>query len=147
MTRPAPLNSPPSLLPIFTPALLALADGTVFRGRSIGATGQATAEVVFNTAITGYQEILTDPSYAGQFVTLTYPHIGNVGVNPEDVESHKIFASGLIIRDLSMVVSNFRATQSLSEYLKASGVVGISDIDTRKLTRILRDKGAQNGCI
>ena len=140
-------SSPTSLLPAFTPALLALADGTVFRGRSIGATGQATAEVVFNTAITGYQEILTDPSYAGQFVTLTYPHIGNVGVNPEDVESHKIFASGLIIRDLSMVVSNFRATQSLDEYLKAAGVVGISDIDTRMLTRILRDKGAQNGCI
>ena len=147
MPFPTSPNSTSSLLPVFTPALLALADGTVFRGRSIGATGQATAEVVFNTAITGYQEILTDPSYAGQFVTLTYPHIGNVGVNPEDVESHKIFASGLIIRDLSMVVSNFRATQSLDEYLKAAGVVGISDIDTRKLTRILRDKGAQNGCI
>ena len=147
MTRPTSPSSPPSLLPVFTPALLALADGTVFRGRSIGATGQATAEVVFNTAITGYQEILTDPSYCGQFVTLTYPHIGNVGVNPEDVESHKIFASGLIIRDLSKVVSNFRAMQSLDEYLKAAGVVGISDIDTRKLTRILRDKGAQNGCI
>ncbi len=147
MTPHTPSSSPTSLLPTFTPALLALADGTVFRGRSIGATGQATAEVVFNTAITGYQEILTDPSYAGQFVTLTYPHIGNVGVNPEDVESHKIFASGLIIRDLSMVVSNFRATQSLDEYLKAAGVVGISDIDTRMLTRILRDKGAQNGCI
>ena len=147
MTPHTPYSSPTSLLPSFTPALLALADGTVFRGRSIGATGQATAEVVFNTAITGYQEILTDPSYAGQFVTLTYPHIGNVGVNPEDVESHKIFASGLIIRDLSMVVSSFRATQSLDEYLKAAGVVGISDIDTRKLTRILRDKGAQNGCI
>ena len=147
MTPHTPYSSPTSLLPSFTPALLALADGTVFRGRSIGATGQATAEVVFNTAITGYQEILTDPSYAGQFVTLTYPHIGNVGVNPQDVESHKIFASGLIIRDLSMVVSSFRATQSLDEYLKAAGVVGISDIDTRKLTRILRDKGAQNGCI
>jgi len=147
MPFPTSPNSTSSLLPVFTPALLALADGTVFRGRSIGATGQATAEVVFNTAITGYQEILTDPSYAGQFVTLTYPHIGNVGVNPEDVESHKIFASGLIIRDLSMVVSNFRAKQALDEYLKAAGVVGISDIDTRKLTRILRDKGAQNGCI
>ncbi len=147
MTPHTPYSSLTSLLPSFTPALLALADGTVFRGRSIGATGQATAEVVFNTAITGYQEILTDPSYAGQFVTLTYPHIGNVGVNPQDVESHKIFASGLIIRDLSMVVSSFRATQSLDEYLKAAGVVGISDIDTRKLTRILRDKGAQNGCI
>ena len=147
MTPHTPYSSPTSLLPSFTPALLALADGTVFRGRSIGATGQATAEVVFNTAITGYQEILTDPSYAGQFVTLTYPHIGNVGVNSQDVESHKIFASGLIIRDLSMVVSSFRATQSLDEYLKAAGVVVISDIDTRKLTRILRDKGAQNGCI
>ncbi len=147
MTLPTSPNSTSSLLPIFTPALLALADGTVFRGRSIGATGQATAEVVFNTAITGYQEILTDPSYAGQFVTLTYPHIGNVGVNLEDVESNKVFAAGLIIRDLSMVVSNFRSTQSLDEYLKAAGVVGISDIDTRKLTRILRDKGAQNGCI
>ncbi len=147
MTLSTSSNSTSSLLPLFTPALLALADGTVFRGRSIGATGQATAEVVFNTAITGYQEILTDPSYAGQFVTLTYPHIGNVGVNAEDVESHKIFASGLIIRNLSMVVSSFRATQSLDEYLKAAGVVGISDIDTRKLTRILRDKGAQNGCI
>ena len=147
MTPNTPSSSPTSLLPAFTPALLALADGTVFRGRSIGATGQATAEVVFNTAITGYQEILTDPSYAGQFVTLTYPHIGNVGVNPEDVESAKIWASGLIIRDLSMVVSNFRSTQSLDEYLKAASVVGISDIDTRKLTRILRDNGAQNGCI
>ncbi len=147
MTLPTHPNSTSSLLPIFTPALLALADGTVFRGRSFGAVGQATAEVVFNTAITGYQEILTDPSYAGQFVTLTYPHIGNVGVNPEDVESHKVFAAGLIIRDLSMVVSSFRATQSLDDYLKAAGVVGISDIDTRKLTRILRDKGAQNGCI
>ena len=147
MTPHTPSSSPTSLLPAFTPALLALADGTLFRGRSIGALGQATAEVVFNTAITGYQEILTDPSYCGQFVTLTYPHIGNVGVNPDDVESHKIFAAGLIIRDLSMVVSNFRATQSLDDYLKAAGVVGIADIDTRKLTRILRDKGAQNGCI
>ena len=147
MTLPTSPNSTSSLLPLFTPALLALADGTVFRGRSVGAIGQATAEVVFNTAITGYQEILTDPSYAGQFVTLTYPHIGNVGVNLEDVESNKVFAAGLIIRDLSMVVSNFRSTHSLEDYLKAAGVVGISDIDTRKLTRILRDKGAQNGCI
>lgn len=105
------------------------------------------AEVVFNTAITGYQEILTDPSYAGQFVTLTYPHIGNVGVNSEDVESNKIWASGLIIRDLSSIVSNFRSEQTLDAYLKSAGVVGISDIDTRKLTRLLRDKGAQNGCI
>jgi carbamoyl-phosphate synthase small subunit len=140
-------HSPCALLPITVPAILALADGTVFRGRSIGAVGQAVAEVVFNTAITGYQEILTDPSYAGQFVTLTYPHIGNVGVNSEDVESNKIWASGLIIRDLSSIVSNFRSEQTLDAYLTAAGVVGISDIDTRKLTRLLRDKGAQNGCI
>ena len=140
-------SSPAALLPVTVPAILALADGTVFRGRSIGAAGQAVAEVVFNTAITGYQEILTDPSYAGQFVTLTYPHIGNVGVNSEDVESNKIWASGLIIRDLPAVVSNFRSEQTLDAYLKAAGVVGISDIDTRKLTRLLRDKGAQNGCI
>jgi carbamoyl-phosphate synthase small subunit len=136
-----------TLIPSSTPAILALADGTIFRGRSIGALGQTTAEVVFNTAITGYQEILTDPSYCGQFVTLTYPHIGNVGVNKEDVESRKVFASGLIIRDLSSVVSNFRATLSLDAYLREAGIVGIADIDTRKLTRILRDKGAQNGCI
>ncbi len=146
MTSPTS-SSPVALLPIFVPAILALADGSVFRGRSIGAAGQAVAEVVFNTAITGYQEILTDPSYCGQFVTLTYPHIGNVGVNREDVESNKIWASGLIIRDLSSVVSNFRSAQSLDAYLTAAGVVGISDIDTRKLTRLLRDKGAQNGCI
>jgi carbamoyl-phosphate synthase small subunit len=136
-----------SLIPPSVPALLALADGTIFRGRSIGATGQTTAEVVFNTAITGYQEILTDPSYCGQFVTLTYPHIGNVGVNKEDIESRKVFASGLIVRDHSMIVSNFRATQPLDAYLRDAGVVGIADIDTRKLTRLLRDKGAQNGCI
>ncbi len=149
-------SSPSALIPQIAPAilagntvpaLLALADGTVFRGRSIGATGQAVAEVVFNTAITGYQEILTDPSYAGQFVTLTYPHIGNVGVNSEDVESSKVWASGLIIRDLSSIVSNFRSEQSLDVYLHSSGVVGIADIDTRKLTRLLRDKGTQNGCI
>ena len=139
--------SPASLISPGTPAILALADGTVFRGRSIGATGQATAEAVFNTSLTGYQEILTDPSYAGQFVTLTYPHIGNVGVNREDVESRKVFASGLIIRDLPAVVSNFRAEQPLDAYLRDAGVVGIADLDTRKLTRILRDKGAQNGCI
>jgi carbamoyl-phosphate synthase small subunit len=136
-----------TLIPSSTPAILALADGTIFRGRSIGAAGHSTAEVVFNTAITGYQEILTDPSYCGQFVTLTYPHIGNVGVNREDVESTKIWASGLIIRDLSAVVSNFRSEQSLDAYLRDAGVVGIADIDTRMLTRILRDKGAQNGCI
>ncbi len=129
------------------PAILVLADGTVFRGIAIGASGSSVGEVVFNTAMTGYQEILTDPSYCKQIVTLTYPHIGNVGVNTEDVESRQVFASGLVIRDLSMVVSNFRSTQSLSDYLKANNVVAIADIDTRKLTRILREKGAQNGCI
>jgi carbamoyl-phosphate synthase small subunit len=129
------------------PAILVLADGTVFRGISIGAEGSSVGEVVFNTSITGYQEILTDPSYCKQIVTLTYPHIGNVGCNPEDVESRQVFASGLVIRDLSQVVSNFRATQSLPDYLKANNVVAIAGIDTRKLTRILRSKGAQNGCI
>lgn len=129
------------------PAILVLADGTVFRGLSIGANGSRAGEVVFNTAMTGYQEILTDPSYCKQIVTLTYPHIGNVGVNTEDVESRQVFASGLVIRDLSMTVSNFRSTQSLSDYLKANNVVAIAGIDTRKLTRILREKGAQNGCI
>jgi carbamoyl-phosphate synthase small subunit len=135
------------LLPPATPAMLALADGTVFRGRAIGAMGHAVGEVVFNTAMTGYQEILTDPSYAGQIVTLTYPHIGNVGVNPEDVESSRPFAAGLVIRDLPHVMSNWRATGDLGTYLAANGIVGIADIDTRKLTRILRDKGAQNGCL
>ncbi|MBS0314086.1 MAG: glutamine-hydrolyzing carbamoyl-phosphate synthase small subunit [Burkholderiales bacterium] len=135
------------MIPPSTPAILALADGTVFHGRSIGAEGQASAEVVFNTAMTGYQEILTDPSYEGQFVTLTCPHIGNVGVNREDCESRRIYAAGLIIRDLSPVVSSFRAEQPLDAYLREAGVVGISDIDTRKLTRLLRDGGAQNGCI
>src|SRR5512135_2594138 len=130
-----------------SPAILVLADGTVFRGTAIGASGSSVGEVVFNTSITGYQEILTDPSYCRQIVTLTYPHIGNVGCNPEDVESRQVFASGLIIRDLSQTVSNFRATQSLPEYLKANNVVAIAGIDTRKLTRILRTKGAQNGCI
>ena len=129
------------------PAILVLADGTVFRGIAIGATGSSAGEVVFNTAMTGYQEILTDPSYCKQIVTLTYPHIGNVGVNAEDVESRQVFASGLVIRDLSMTVSNFRSTQSLPDYLKANNVVAIAGIDTRKLTRILREKGAQNGCI
>jgi carbamoyl-phosphate synthase small subunit len=128
-------------------AILALADGTLFRGTSIGAEGASAGEVVFNTAITGYEEILTDPSYAGQIVTLTYPHIGNTGVNPEDVESRRIFAAGLVIRDLPRLASSWRRTQDLSEYLRDSGVVGICDIDTRKLTRILREKGAQNGCI
>src|SRR5258705_2998780 len=129
------------------PALLALADGTLFRGRAIGAEKASVGEVVFNTAMTGYQEILTDPSYAGQIVTLTYPHVGSTGVNPEDVESNRIFAAGLVIRDLPRVASNWRSTQDLSSYLRDAGIVGISDIDTRKLTRILRDKGAQNGCL
>lgn len=135
------------MLPSFSPALLALADGTVFRGYAIGAAGHTIGEVVFNTAITGYQEILTDPSYARQIVTLTYPHIGNVGVNHEDVEAGKVHAAGLIIRDLPVLSSNFRQEQTLSEYLKAEGVVAIAGLDTRRLTRILRDKGAQNGCI
>ena len=129
------------------PAILVLADGTVFRGIAIGAVGSSVGEVVFNTAMTGYQEILTDPSYCKQIVTLTYPHIGNVGVNTEDVESRQVFASGLVIRDLSLSVSNWRSSQSLPDYLKANKVVAIADIDTRKLTRILREKGAQNGCI
>ena len=131
-------------------AILALADGTIFRGVSIGADGQTTGEVVFNTAMTGYQEILTDPSYANQMVTLTYPHIGNTGCNSEDSESgriHKVWASGLIIRDLPLLHSNFRADQSLSEYLISHGVVAIGDIDTRRLTTLLRNTGAQNGCI
>ncbi|RZI82737.1 MAG: carbamoyl-phosphate synthase small subunit [Rubrivivax sp.] len=135
------------MLPVLPQALLALADGTVFSGTSIGAAGHTVGEVVFNTSLTGYQEILTDPSYCRQIVTLTYPHIGNYGVNPEDVEASKVHASGLIIKDLPIRVSNFRQTQSLSEYLQAEGVVGIAGIDTRQLTRILRTKGAQNGCI
>lgn len=129
------------------PAILVLADGTVFRGVSIGAPGHTVGEVVFNTSITGYQEILTDPSYTKQIVTLTYPHIGNTGINPEDVESDKIYASGLIIRDLPLAHSNWRTTQSLSDYLASNGIVGIADIDTRKLTRLLREKGAQAGCL
>jgi carbamoyl-phosphate synthase small subunit len=129
------------------PAILVLADGTVFRGVSIGAAGSRTGEVVFNTSMTGYQEILTDPSYCQQIVTLTCPHIGNVGVNHEDVESRRVFASGLVIRDLSLTVSNWRSTQSLPEYLKDNDVVAIAGIDTRKLTRILREKGAQSGCV
>jgi carbamoyl-phosphate synthase small subunit len=135
------------LLPVSTPAVLALADGTVFRGRSIGAPGHAVGEVVFNTAITGYQEILTDPSYASQLVTLTYPHIGNTGTNAEDVESARVFAAGLIVRDLPRLHSNFRADASLPDYLARENVVAIADIDTRKLTRILRDRGAQPGAI
>lgn len=138
---------PPFFTANRTPAILALADGTIFKGFSIGADGHTSGEVVFNTAMTGYQEILTDPSYSRQIVTLTYPHIGNTGVNPEDVESDKIQAAGLIIRDLPLQVSNFRSTQSLSDYLKAEGIVAIADIDTRRLTRILREKGAQNGAI
>jgi carbamoyl-phosphate synthase small subunit len=129
------------------PAILALADGTIFQGVSIGATGQTTGEVVFNTAMTGYQEILTDPSYSRQIVTLTYPHIGNTGVNAEDIEAVQIHAAGLIIKDLPRLVSNFRSTQSLDAYLKAGNIVAIADIDTRMLTRILREKGAQNGAI
>ena len=129
------------------PAILALADGTIFKGYSIGAAGHTIGEVVFNTAITGYQEILTDPSYSRQIVTLTYPHIGNQGVNPADVEASKVHAAGLIIRDLPLLASNFRSNQSLSDYLKAEGTVAIAGIDTRKLTRILREKGAQNGAI
>ena len=129
------------------PAILALADGTLFRGQAIGATGASAGEVVFNTAMTGYQEILTDPSYAGQIVTLTYPHIGNTGVNAEDVESSRIFAAGLVIRDLPRVASSWRRNQDLSAYLLEAGVVGIWGIDTRKLTRILRENGAQNGCV
>ena len=129
------------------PAILALADGTIFKGVSIGADGHSVAEIVFNTSMTGYQEILTDPSYNGQIVTLTYPHIGNTGINPEDVESSRIHAAGLVVRDCAMRVSNFRATQSLPDYLKAQGIEAIAGIDTRKLTRILRDGGAQGACI
>ena len=129
------------------PAVLVLADGTVFKGIAIGASGHAVGEVVFNTSMTGYQEILTDPSYTEQIVTLTYPHIGNTGTNAEDVESGKVYAAGLIIRDLPLLESNFRSTQTLSQYLNANNIVAIADIDTRKLTRILREKGAQAGCI
>ena len=130
-----------------TIAILALADGTIFKGVSIGATGHTIGEVVFNTSMTGYQEILTDPSYSSQIVTLTYPHIGNTGVNAEDVESNQIHAAGLIIKDLPLMVSNFRSEQSLSDYLKSQNIVAIADLDTRKLTRILREKGAQGGAI
>ncbi|AWA37788.1 carbamoyl-phosphate synthase small subunit [Pseudomonas fluorescens] len=129
------------------PAILALADGSIFRGEAIGADGQTVGEVVFNTAMTGYQEILTDPSYAQQIVTLTYPHIGNTGTTPEDAESDRVWSAGLVIRDLPLVASNWRNTMPLSDYLKANNVVAIAGIDTRRLTRILREKGAQNGCI
>jgi len=136
-----------SLKGTFPPAILALADGTVFIGNSIGATATTVGEVVFNTAITGYQEILTDPSYCQQIVTLTYPHIGNYGVNAEDIEAEKVHAAGLIIKDLPLLASNFRKTLTLPEYLVREGTVAIANIDTRKLTRLLRDKGAQNGAI
>ncbi|MCB1723839.1 MAG: glutamine-hydrolyzing carbamoyl-phosphate synthase small subunit [Gammaproteobacteria bacterium] len=129
------------------PAILVLEDGSVFNGLSIGVDGQTVGEVVFNTAMTGYQEILTDPSYSRQIVTLTYPHIGNTGVNAEDEESSTIHAAGLVIRDLPLLVSNFRSERSLQDYLTGAGVVGIAQIDTRRLTRLLREKGAQNGCI
>lgn len=135
------------MLPLQPKAILALADGAVFHGVSIGAAGETVGEVVFNTAITGYQEILTDPSYCRQIVTLTYPHIGNVGVNVEDVESSKVHAAGLVIKDLPLLESNFRSTQTLSDYLVGSGTVAIAGIDTRRLTRLLRSKGAQAGCI
>ena len=130
-----------------TPAVLVLADGSVFRGCGIGAEGATAGEVVFNTAMTGYQEILTDPSYAGQIVTLTYPHIGNVGANPEDSESRDVFAAGLIIRDLPLAASSWRQQESLSTYLERHQIVAMGDIDTRRLTRLLRSQGAQNGCI
>ena len=136
-----------SLQGTFPPAILALADGTVFIGNSIGAAGSTVGEVVFNTSIVGYQEILTDPSYCQQIVTLTYPHIGNYGVNNEDIEADKVHAAGLIVKDLPLLASNFRSSQSLSDYLKASKTVAIANIDTRKLTRLLRRKGAQNGAI
>lgn len=136
-----------SLLPAFSPAILALADGTIFKGHSIGAEGVTSGEVVFNTAMTGYQEILTDPSYCRQIVTLTYPHIGNTGCNEEDFESAGNYAAGLVIRDLPPLASNWRMQQSLGDYLKKHGIVAIAGIDTRKLTRILRERGAQAGCI
>jgi carbamoyl-phosphate synthase small subunit len=134
-------------LPALESAVLVLADGTVFRGRGAGAPGLAAGEVVFNTAITGYQEILTDPSYAGQIVTLTYPHVGNTGVNPEDEESHRVFAAGLVVRDVPALMSSWRARQTLPSYLAERNVVAIADLDTRRLTRLLREKGAQSGCV
>ena len=137
----------PQLLPDHAQALLALADGTVFHGASIGAEGDTTGEVVFNTALTGYQEILTDPSYCRQIVTLTYPHIGNYGSSPEDVESRRVFAAGLVVKDVPPLASNFRSTASLGDYLRAANTVAIAGIDTRRLTRLLRTGGAQNGCI
>ncbi|MDH5171489.1 MAG: carbamoyl phosphate synthase small subunit, partial [Gammaproteobacteria bacterium] len=130
-----------------SPAILALEDGSIFKGLAIGAAGISVGEVVFNTAMSGYQEILTDPSYARQIVTLTYPHIGNTGTNPEDEESSGVWAAGLVIRDLPLMASNYRNEQDLQQYLEQRGIVAIADIDTRRLTRILRDKGAQNGCL
>ena len=135
------------MLPVLPPALLALADGTTFLGTSIGTAGRTVGEVVFNTALTGYQEILTDPRYCRQIVTLTYPHIGNYGVSEEDVEATRVHAAGLVIRDLPVRASNFRATLTLAQYLQREGTVAIADIDTRRLTRVLRTTGAQNGCI
>jgi len=132
---------------VTAPAVLALADGSIFKGHSIGAAGNTTGEVVFNTAITGYQEILTDPSYARQIVTLTFPHVGNTGVTPEDMESAQIYASGLVIRDLSLISSSWRASGGLSEFLQRGRIVAIAGVDTRRLTRLLRDRGAQSGCI
>lgn len=143
----APVARVGELMTTAQKALLALEDGSLFHGTSIGISGDTIGEVVFNTAITGYQEILTDPSYSHQIVTLTYPHIGNVGTNAGDAESPRVFASGLVIRDRSSVMSNWRGEKPLSDYLRDNGVVAIADIDTRRLTRILRDKGAQNGCI
>jgi carbamoyl-phosphate synthase small subunit len=147
---PVTISENPVLLSLkgnHPPAILALADGTVFTGNSIGATGSTVGEVVFNTSMTGYQEILTDPSYCQQIVTLTYPHIGNYGVNAQDVESDRVHAAGLIIKDLPLLASNFRSTQSLDAYLRDQGTVAIANIDTRQLTRQLRTQGAQNGCI
>ena len=135
------------MLPVLPIAILALADGTTFQGISIGAAGRAVGEMVFNTSLSGYQEILTDPSYCRQVVTLTYPHVGSYGVNQEDVEAARIHAAGLVIKDLPVRVSNFRQTQSLSDYLKREATVAIAGIDTRRLTRVLRMRGAQNGCI
>ena len=145
--RWAPESGVPALLPVLPPAILALADGTVFHGHSVGAAGQVVGEVVFNTALSGYQEILTDPSYSRQIVTLTYPHIGNYGTCDEDDESDKVHAAGLVIKDLPLRVSNFRSRETLAQYLRRHGTVAIAGIDTRRLTRVLRSRGAQNGCI
>ena len=144
---PFPLFASASKMANFEPAALVLADGTAFRGRSIGAHGSAVGEVVFNTAITGYQEILTDPSYCRQIVTLTYPHIGNTGVNAEDEEAGRVYAEGLVVRDVPRLLSSWRSQGDLTGYLKKNKIVGIAELDTRKLTRILREKGAQSGCL